>query len=446
MDEIKKLYQEAEEALAKGRAILDEYKGKESEMPKEKSEEADRYLNEAQVKAEKAKELEGNLAREQKFAQLEAGLKDGKNRLPAFQNKTGDGKVAKVVWNGKEYQGEDLEELKRLSTFPGFLSTLDDAGMAYAKAFDAYCRKNFRDLKFEERKALSAGDSGAGGILVQDTFLTTLLVKAREMSAMRRISDVLPPVPSGSVIYPSEESFLSDATWTTEVKTGSADVVKPFGGRALTPHALAKRLLVSNTLMRIPGYDVEAYVRDGMSYKFAVPEEAAYINGTGVNQPLGLLNTAGLPTSTTAVALTVDADDVINWIYSLPAAYVNANTRILCHRSFVRKVRTMKTGLGDYVWQPGLQQGSPSKILDVPYEFSDQFDDGLDANDAWQASAKIAVVGDFKNYKIVDALRMSIQRLDELYAETNQTGFIGRKETDGMAVLAEAFMALVVHS
>ena len=32
-----------------------------------------------------------------------------------------------------------------------------------------------------------------------------------------------------------------------------------------------------------------------------------------------------------------------------------------------------------------------------------------------------------------------VQRLVELYAETNQTGFIGRVETDGMPVLAEAF-------
>jgi hypothetical protein len=35
-----------------------------------------------------------------------------------------------------------------------------------------------------------------------------------------------------------------------------------------------------------------------------------------------------------------------------------------------------------------------------------------------------------------------VQRLVELYAETNQVGFIGRAEVDGMPVLAEAFARL----
>ena len=85
-------------------------------------------------------------------------------------------------------------------------------------------------------------------------------------------------------------------------------------------------------------------------------------------------------------------------------------------------------------------------ILDTPYEHSDRFDDGLDANDAWEDNAVVAVIGDFSNYWIVDALQMSIQRLVELYAETNQTGFIGRKESDGMIVLTEAFYALKVKA
>jgi len=33
-----------------------------------------------------------------------------------------------------------------------------------------------------------------------------------------------------------------------------------------------------------------------------------------------------------------------------------------------------------------------------------------------------------------------MQRLVELYAATNQVGFVGRLESDGMPVLAEAFV------
>ena len=40
---------------------------------------------------------------------------------------------------------------------------------------------------------------------------------------------------------------------------------------------------------------------------------------------------------------------------------------------------------------------------------------------------------------IADSLDVQVQRLSELYAASNQTGFIFRAETDGAPVLAEAF-------
>jgi len=39
-------------------------------------------------------------------------------------------------------------------------------------------------------------------------------------------------------------------------------------------------------------------------------------------------------------------------------------------------------------------------------------------------------------------LNLAVQRLVELYAETNQIGFIGRLESDGMPTLEEAFVRI----
>jgi HK97 family phage major capsid protein len=58
----------------------------------------------------------------------------------------------------------------------------------------------------------------------------------------------------------------------------------------------------------------------------------------------------------------------------------------------------------------------------------------------------VATIGNFQYYWIVDSLNLSIQRVNELYLETDQTGFIGRKETDGMPVLAEAFIHLKIKA
>ena len=51
----------------------------------------------------------------------------------------------------------------------------------------------------------------------------------------------------------------------------------------------------------------------------------------------------------------------------------------------------------------------------------------------------VGVIANWEHYWIADALDMQIQVLKELYAESNQTGYIGRLETDGMPVLPEAF-------
>jgi HK97 family phage major capsid protein len=438
-EQIKKLYDEANTLHVQAKAILTEFDGK--EMPAEKAAEADRLLDQVEAKTAEAKRLE-------RAVEQDAFLNDPVQGKAIF-GATQPAPEIKVKWNGRTLDADEVKELQTAANFTAFLAAQSPE---YGKAMRRYMRYGASDLTSDDRKALSAGEGAAGGYLQQDTYWSGLIVKAQEMSCMRRISNVLPPVPSGAVIAPAEDSVFSDAAWTTEIETGSADSVTPFGQRRLQPHPLAKRVLVSNTFMRTPTFDVEAYVRDRLGYKFGVTQEDAFLNGTGAQQPRGLLNTPSLPTFTTASSTQIYGNDLINWIYALPAAYLGKpKTRIVCNRAFIRKIRALATPVNgttftNYLWQPGLASGVPNTILDVPYELSDRLDDGLDTNDAWEANAVVAVVGDFSYYWIVDALQMSVQRLVELYAASNQTGFIGRMESDGQAVLAEAFYALKVKS
>lgn len=446
-EQTKKLYAEANTLYEQAKGILNEFKGREADIPAEKQQEVDRLLDEVEAKTGAAKKLEEQEKRSDRMADAEKFLNDPATRKAFFTE--GQGGEAKVMWNGRELDADEMAQMESIAPFKAFSAARNPA---YAKAMRKYQRYGVQGLNNDDMKALSVGDPQAGGYLQQDTYVSKLIEKQREVSAMRRISTVLPPVPSGSAIAPAEDSFLSDAAWTTEVGTGSEDTVKPFGQRKLTPHPLAKRVKVSNTLLRNPFFDVEAWVRDRMAYKFAVPEEDGFVNGDGAQKPVGILSTAGLPTFTGATSLSLFGDDIINWIYKLPQSYAGRpNTRILANRSFIRKVRTIAkkdtaTAFTNYIWQPGLQAGTPNTILDIPYELSDRFPTGLDGADAFTANSIVAVVGDFSYYWIVDALQMTIQRLVELYAESNQTGFIGRKETDGMAVLSEAFYALKIKA
>ncbi|MGE6825815.1 phage major capsid protein, partial [Pseudomonas soli] len=74
--------------------------------------------------------------------------------------------------------------------------------------------------------------------------------------------------------------------------------------------------------------------------------------------------------------------------------------------------------------------------LDVPYVIS-EFAPNTFTNGLYSG-----MIGDFSYYWIAEAVNLEIQRLVELYAESNQVGFIGRQEADAMPVLAEAFVRI----
>ncbi len=82
----------------------------------------------------------------------------------------------------------------------------------------------------------------------------------------------------------------------------------------------------------------------------------------------------------------------------------------------------------------GVRAGEPDRLLNLPVAMSEN------APNTLTTGLYVGILGEFSNYWIADALDMQVQRLTELYAETNQTGFIGRMESDGMPVLAEAFV------
>lgn len=423
--EIKRLYDEANQLHVRAKSILDEFKGK--DMPADKSTEVDTLLDQVEAKTAAAKQ------------------KERANGMNDFFNNP----ATNLPIQGGEGKGALTEETKTALKRAGWKTDKiaerfeSDAEAKQAIANATYWKGGLQGV---EQKDLATSPAASGGYLVTDTQRAELIQKQAPVSAMRRICRVLPPIPGGASITPSVENDLSDAEWTTEIKSGSNDTVKPFGERVLTPKPLAKRVKISNAELRAGKlYDVENWVLTRMGVRFAVPEEAAFIAGTGVNRPMGLRTWSSVPRFTTAASNTLTADDVIGWAYSLPASYMG-NAKILCNRSFLRKVRLFKSVSNEYLWQPGLSSGNPNKILDWQYEVSDQYPTGLDVNDAYEDNALIATIGDYQYYWIVDSLNLSIIRADQLYLETDQTGFIGRKETDGMPVLAEAFYHLKIKA
>ena len=73
---------------------------------------------------------------------------------------------------------------------------------------------------------------------------------------------------------PTLDSDPADADWTSELQTGSEDTAMAFGKRNLYPQPLAKRIKLSNQLLRQAMIGPEALVIERLGYKFAVTQES----------------------------------------------------------------------------------------------------------------------------------------------------------------------------
>lgn len=223
-----------------------------------------------------------------------------------------------------------------------------------------------------------------------------------------------------------------------EIKTGSADDSLTFSKRQLFPHPLARRILVSNKLLRVATLDVEQLVRDEFTEQFGEANENGFLNGSGANQPLGMFVASALGISTSRDVSTgntttqIKTDGLIEALYSLKPQH-RRNSRWIFHRDAVKQIRKLKTGDGMYLWQPGVATDAPDTILGRPFHESEY------APSTFTTGLYVGLIGNLARYVVADALDMQIQVLDQLYAETNQTGYIARMETDGMPTLENAF-------
>jgi len=337
--------------------------------------------------------------------------------------------VSRAMKSVNEKHSDWLEqpEWRRLQQF---------AQEPYVSAFRAWMRNG---VASQEVRALQADSETVGGYLVTPMqFVDRLIQAVDNMVYMRQWATVFPVPTADSLGAPSLDTDPADPAWTSELLIGSEDSSMAFGRRELSPHPLAKYIKISRKLLRMVP-DVEGLVRERLGYKFAVVMENAYLNGTGNQQPLGVFVASNDGISTSRDASTgnttteIRFDGLIEAKYTLKPQYW-PRARWMFHRDGVKMIAKLKDGNGQYLWRESVRVGEPDRVLGFPVFMSEY------APNTFTAALYVGILGDFSHYWIADALNMEMQRLVELYAATNQVGFIGRMESDGMPVLEEAFV------
>ena len=302
----------------------------------------------------------------------------------------------------------------------------------YKKALLQTMRTNFRQIS----NVLQEGIDPQGGYLVPDEYDKRLIDILTEENVMRTL---------GTNITTSGEHKINiaatkpAAAWIEEGGTltfGDAT----FDQIILDAHKLHVAIKVTEELLYDNAFNLENYILTQFGKALSNAEEDAFINGTGVGQPLGILaETGGAQVGVTSASSTkVTADEIINLVYSLKRPY-RKNAVFLANDVCVAELRKLKDNNGQYLWQPSLQAGEPDRVLGYKVYTSPYFP-------VPTAGGTAVAFGDFSYYNIGDRGTRSFAELKELFAGNGMIGFVAKERVDGKLVLPEAIKLLQMKS
>lgn len=314
----------------------------------------------------------------------------------------------------------------------------------YKSAFFSLVRHgDIERLSADERKAMSAGSDPDGGYLLPAPTVGRVVKKLYEQSTMRQLANVL------TISTDSLEGIIdndeADAGWVSEMGARNDTDTPQLGKYRIEAHEMYAQPKVTQKLIDDAATDVEAWLADKVSDKYARVEGAAFWTGDGVGKPRGL---AAYPTAATGdgsrawgtfeniksgadgAFASTKADPLQDLLGAFKDQYLQGATFAM-RREVRTAIRKMKEATNDrYLWEPSLQAGQPDRLLGYPVRI-DQYIPAL-AKDSLSLA-----FGDFKEaYTIVD--RIGIRTLRDPYTAKPYIRFYSTKRTGGGAINFEA--------
>ena len=300
-------------------------------------------------------------------------------------------------------------ELREMTAYREFLTTGRTGAVA-----------DFRNEGLtDEQRAHQADNDIEGGYLIAPQVMAAGLIKAvDDATFIRQLANVETLRTAASLGAVTLDTDVNDADWTQEITPVTEDNALRVGKRELKPQYLTKLIKLSRPLIRRTSGKAENLIRDRMAYKFGITEEKAYLTGSGAGQPLGVFTadadgiSTGRDVSTGNSTTAFTADGLIEAKYNLKGQYWSRANWVF-HRDGVKMARKLKDGNGQYIWVPGLKADNTDTLLEVPVRSSEY------APNTFTTGLYAGIIGDFKQYWILDVFGLEVQVLMELYALSN---------------------------
>jgi HK97 family phage major capsid protein len=342
--------------------------------------------------------------------------------------------------------GAGADEAKAAKEFGRIIGKSDYSAeqlAEYKGDLDGYLRR----MEVKATTMMVASDPSGGYWVTPDTS-GRMVKKVYESTPMRQLANVV--TIGTDRLEGAIDNDESDAAWVGETSTRPQTDTPQIGKWEIPVHELYAYPKVTQKLLEDAMIDVEAWLADKSAGKFSRKENAAFINGTGILQPKGILSynfadtaDATRPWGTfqfiksggaAGFAASDPADKLIDLIFEVKAAYRQRAAFLMARRT-VAAVRKLKSGDGNYLVDLRLRDGALVESI-----FGFPVTDGEDMPPI-AANALGILFGDFgEAYTIVDRLGTSVVR-DNI----TQPGFVKyhmRRRVGGGAVNFEAIKAL----
>jgi HK97 family phage major capsid protein len=233
------------------------------------------------------------------------------------------------------------------------------------------------------------------------------------------------------------DSSSSEGTIKVITSIGSAQWVKEMTAIPESPdgfiqmpansYKLAAISKIRNSFVGDYNFNIEAYLENESSRRFGRAEEDAFINGTGIDAPTGILHATGRGEVGVTIEEGADLnyDDVIKLYFSLKPEH-RRNAVWLMNDETTLYLRTLKDANGNYLYN-----SVDDTILGKPVYYSNYMPN-------IESGTSPIAFGDFSFYWIIQRQPLTISRLKELYAVNYETGFLGFERLDGKLIIPEA--------
>lgn len=240
-------------------------------------------------------------------------------------------------------------------------------------------------------------------------------------NVFRRIGTVISAVSSDAKLWLSDNTTTPE--WVPEGGVIPVAAGPDFPKKPVNAHKLAVINTVDTDLVSDACFDLENCLMKQFGKRFGKAEEDAFINGTGVDMPTGILATAD--TGVTASS-EITFDDVLALYFSVAKQY-RTDGAWLMNDETALKLKTLKDENGQYLWNH-----NSDTILGKPVHISEFM----------PSEGKPIAFGDFSYYYIVDRLPLTVRTLHEKFGLQQKVGYLGVEYLDGLLIRPEAVKVL----